>query len=231
MQQSAHLGRGKRCAVCHCALKALPRASLLLAQLLHGRFQLENDRILRNCLRHGFERLAAFLDYHARSPVIVDGNAHLKFAQRLRLQQRQVLPQLFALHAPDQAHPVGETERRGKIVQRGAHGLALALAPLRAELTAFLQKLLEELISLQCLCRIVCVHRQQGIAAKPVLIALFQNLAPERLFLEAAERSVGIELTAPVGVGAVGDVFCRLVERLKALLAERVVSLQKPVAV
>ena len=198
---------------------------ILIFQPVCKALDLQIGRVLFQGGGHGFEGLALPGQDQGGLPVFV----HLDFGQQIphgdALKEGRAGANQLGFHGQGQAQGVGVAGRGGHVLQGVFHALLFALPALGAELPALLQELLQELIAVEGVP--AALHGDQAVAHHQILIALVLNGLFQLVPVHLAGGGVRI-LSGPGMLAAVGDIFGRLIEHGKVLLAQLFIDLEEP---
>ena len=134
------------------------------------------------------------------------------------------------LRCPYEARHVGKAAVARKVGECNLYCFCFTRTALCAELLAFLEEILQELIACEHILFLCTLHGDQPIAHNEILVAFCLDFLFDLRQLHLAAHRIG-EFARPCVLCAVRDVFCTLIEEVKMRLAKLFVRSAEPVDV
>ena len=171
LRQIPQFGQCEGSAIFHCLLEHPPCAAVLLRQLLFHINQAQHIGIFLYLGRQGFQLFTILEAKDLRAALIVNLQTEHPFLNLVVTEEIAVFFHQFGFHPQGQTHGIREAGVGSKISQCSFHRLLFAGRALCAEVTAFLQELLQEEIAMGKVC--VFFQRNDGIGHQQILVPLF----------------------------------------------------------
>ena len=212
--------------VLHRLFKHTACTAVLICKLFLDIADTYNSFILFILGRNWFQQFIALYAFNRCLSFLIDNKSQLYFADFIEFSKITDRVEKSCFHSQSKTHCVVIACIQCKILHCSLNCICFACSSLSAEFLAFFQEFLEYQITLNNI--IIIFKWDKAVSHERILVALFLDILQCLSLVHLAHYRIGI-LSRTWMFTAVGNILCRIVDKVKSFLTNGIISLSEPV--